>query len=159
MTSENSPDRSWLPMSDHSSPDRPPFPVVGTMVALAGAVILTLGVAGWGSWREELASQHIIVSQEGRFFPGQPVDGPLSAFSQAEVVQTHLLEETDGTPFAHVSENDPHKILSIESTVTRTYLLSAVMGFVMSGVAVLGGATLTAIGVTSATRRSPNRDR
>ena len=131
---------------------RPPFPVIGMLIVTAGIVIFVSGVCGWTLLRSDLTSQQITVSDEGRFYPGQPVDGPFSAYAQAEVVQKGLLSSTVDHPFPTVDGEDDHYGAALRDTVLRSYLLMSVQGFAVSALTVLGGAAMVSAGVIASAR-------
>lgn len=53
-----------------------------------------------------LAEQNIVIPEDG-CLAGQQVKGPFTAYCQAEVIQKHTLEATDGLTYAELERDDP----------------------------------------------------
>lgn len=78
-------------------------------VRLAGLVSLILGVifilAGGTTWAlvtSELSEQNITVSDDAPFLAGDHVNGPFSAYAEAEVIDMHAKAATEGRTYAEL---------------------------------------------------------
>ena len=69
---------------------------IGLVVIVAGVVFAVAGVVTWFVVADQLAAEHITVSEDARFLAGTEVNGPFAAYSQAQVINKHALEATGG---------------------------------------------------------------
>ena len=67
-------------------------------------------VAGVGTWflvQSQLSDERITVSDDAAHFAGDAVDGPLTAYSQAETIEKHATEASRGKTYAELAPDDP----------------------------------------------------
>ena len=87
---------------------------------------------------------------------GEPVDGPLTAFMQAEVINTHYLESTAGKTYAELDREDPLRQVAMNASFLRASLFTSVVAYGVAAMAMGIGLVFGFIG-TALTRRFPNR--
>src|SRR5699024_9659130 len=84
---------------------------VGIASFVVGLVLLIAGVGTWAMVSSQLADEQITVAEDARWFAGDQVRGPLTAYSQADIINTHALHATEGRTYAELgdamSEVDP----------------------------------------------------
>ena len=120
---------------------------LGIIVIVAGAIFAIAGVVTWFVVRDQLADEHITVSDDAERFAGDPVDGPFTAYEQANVIERHGLEASDGLTYAELDQDDPRRDTVMTASFLRSSLFTSVVAF---GVAVFAfgvGIVLVLIGV------------
>src|SRR5690625_3128023 len=76
--------------------------VLGVILLVFGILFLGAGAATWGVVSAQLAEENITIPEDARWFAGQEVRGPLTAYSQADIINTHALEGTEGRTYAEL---------------------------------------------------------
>jgi len=77
---------------------------VGIASFVVGLVLLLAGIGTWTMVSSQLADEEITVAEDARWFAGEQVRGPLTAYSQADIINTHALEGTDGRTYAELGD-------------------------------------------------------
>ncbi len=131
--------------------------VIGLIVIIMGAIFAVAGVVTWFAVRSQLSAEHITVSEDAKHFAGDKVDGPFTAYVQADTINKHALEATGGKTYAELAQNDPKRQTAMTASFLRASLYTSVVAF---GVAVLAfalGIVLILLGwsLLSLTARSP----
>ena len=83
--------------------------VLAIVVIVAGAAQILLGGATYYLVQRELADEKIVVSDDADNFAGEPVEGPLTAYSEAMVIKEHAAEIADGQTYAQLDQDDPRR--------------------------------------------------
>ena len=76
--------------------------VLSILVIVAGAIFIGAGVVTWFVVHDELADEKIVVSDDADRFGGWEVDGPLTAFAEADTIEGHALEASGGLTYAQL---------------------------------------------------------
>ena len=76
--------------------------VAGLLALIAGIVFVIAGGATWGMVTSQLKAEEITVPGDAAFLAGAEVKGPLSAFAQADIINTHALAGTEGRTYAEL---------------------------------------------------------
>jgi hypothetical protein len=121
--------------------------VLSILVIIAGAVFIAAGVVTWFVVREQLADEKIVVSEDAERFAGWEVDGPFTAYAEADAIEGHALESSGGKTYAELDRDDPTRDTVMTASFLRSSLFTSVVAF---GVAVMAaglGLVLLAIGV------------
>lgn len=71
---------------------------------LIGGAVMAAGAASWQLITRQLKAERITVTDDAALLAGKPVRGPLSAYGQAEVIQQHALQGSDGLTYADLAE-------------------------------------------------------
>jgi hypothetical protein len=69
---------------------------------MVGVVLIVGGVATWIVVSNTLSDQKITVSDDASCLAGDEVNGPLSAYCEAKIIDEHALEATDGLRYAEL---------------------------------------------------------
>jgi hypothetical protein len=101
---------------------------------IAGVIMIVAGVFTWYIVQRELKDEKITVSDDAENFAGDPVDGPLTAYSQAMVIKEHALEIGGGKTYAELPQDDPKRATVANAAFLRASLFTSVVSF---GVAAL----------------------
>ena len=103
--------------------------IVAIVNIAAGALMIVLGVATYFLVQRELADEHITVSEDAENFAGEPVEGPLTAYSQAMVIKEHALEIGGGKTYAQLPQDDPTRDTVMTASFLRASLFTSVVAF------------------------------
>ncbi len=123
------------------------------------------GVATWVVVSTTLADQRITVSDDANCAAGDDVNGPISAYCQADIIDHHTKEITGGKTYAELDQEDPNRAVAMDSAFLQASLFTSVVAFGVAGMAFVLGIVLTLIGfalrapATSTTSTSPRRPR
>jgi len=94
-------------------------------------------VAGGVTWfmvQDQLSDEKITVADDADFLAGDKVDGPFSAYAQADIISKHALEATKGKTYAQLGRDDPIRQTAMSASFLRASLYTSVVAF---GVAVM----------------------
>ncbi len=121
--------------------------LMGTLVLLAGIVFALAGAGTWAAVQTNLAQENITVAGDAPYFADQTVDGPLTAFVQAEVINAHYLDSTGGLTYAELDRDDPLREVAMNASFLRASLFTSVVSFGVAAMAMGLGATLALAGI------------
>ena len=74
----------------------------GILSLIAGIVLIVAGAVTWGLITTNLAEQNITVAQDSKMLAGDEVNGPFSAFAEAQIINEHALDATGGKTYAEL---------------------------------------------------------
>ena len=121
--------------------------VLGVLLVIAGVVLLAAGVATWVTVQGSLANERITVADDAASFAGQTVDGPLTAFAQAEIIEKHALDATGGKTYAELDQDDPARDVVMTGSFLRASLFTSVVAFGVAAMAAGLGIVVLLIGL------------
>jgi hypothetical protein len=110
---------------------------LGMIVIVVGAIMVVAGGVTWLVVRDQLVAENITVSDDADFLAGDEVDGPFSAYAQAQVINKHALEATGGKTYAELEQDDPVRGTAMSASFLRASLFTSVVAF---GVALMAAA-------------------
>ena len=113
--------------------------VVGIIMAIAG-------VATWVVVSSTLSDQRITVSDDANCAAGDDVNGPISAYCQADIIDQHTKKITGGKTYAELDSEDPNRAVAMDSAFLQASLFTSVVAFGLSAMAFVLGIVLTLIG-------------
>ena len=131
--------------SRHAGPTRI-VRILGLLLVVAGAILLVAGVATWIVVQNQLAEEKITVSEDAERYAGEPVDGPLTAYQQAEVIEKHAKESSGGKTYAEMDRNDPARATVMDASFLRASLFTSVVSFGVAAFAAGMGVVVALIG-------------
>jgi hypothetical protein len=120
--------------------------VLGILLVVAGAIRLGGGVATWVTVQNQLADEKITVSEDADRFAGEPVDGPFTAYAQAQVIEKHALEASGGKTYAELPRDDPARKTVMDASFLRASLFTSVVSFGVAAMAAGLGVLIGLIG-------------
>jgi hypothetical protein len=141
--------------STRSSADRR-VGLLGTLVVVAG---LVLGLSGAGTWafvQSSLAGENITVAEDAARFGGQQVNGPLTAYYEADIIEHHALEASKGKTYAELDREDPVRATVMNGSFLRASLFTSVVSFGIAAMAMGLGIVFVVIGFALRAVRSPS---
>ena len=103
--------------------------VVAIICIVAGAVLVLAGGITYFVVHDQLADEHIVVADDAAHFAGDDVNGPFSAYAQAEVIQKHALEIGGGKTYAELPQDDPRRDSVMTASFLRASLFTSVVAF------------------------------
>ena len=109
-----------------------PVRTVGLVAMIAGILMVLVGGAAWATVSSQLAAQNITVADDAPFLAGDTVDGPFSAFAQAEIIDQHSLDATGGQTFAELDREDPLRETALNGSLLRASLFTSILAFGVS---------------------------
>ena len=121
--------------------------LLGTLVLVAGVI---LGLSGAGTWalvQTSLADERITVAEDAKRFAGEQVDGPLTAYYQADIIRTHALTASDGKTYAELDREDPVRATVMNGSFLRASLFTSVVSFGIAAMAMGLGIVFVLIGI------------
>lgn len=130
----------------------------GILTLIAGVIMVISGATTWMVVSNQLEAENIVVAEDAQMNAGAVVNGPLDAWSQADVIATHTLEATGGLTYAELEREDPVRAVAQAGAFLRASLFTSVVAFGVAALVVgLGivfiplGLALMALGATAAT--------
>ena len=113
---------------------------------VVGVIMVIAGVATWIVVSTTLADQRITVADDANCAAGDDVNGPISAFCQADIIDHHTQEITGGKTYAELDQDDPVRETAMDSAFLQASLFTSVVAFGVAGMAVVLGIVLALIG-------------
>jgi ABC-type sugar transport system permease subunit len=113
--------------------------VVGIIMAIAGVVT-------WVVVSSTLSDQNITVSDDANCAAGDKVNGPISAYCQADIIDQHTLDITGGKTYAELDREDPNRAVAMDSAFLQASLFTSVVAFGVAAMAFVLGIVLALIG-------------
>jgi hypothetical protein len=104
------------------------------------------GVATWFTVQTQLADENITVSEDASAFAGEKVDGPLTAYVEANTIEKHALEATGGSTYAQLGREDPTRQTAMTASFLRASLFTSVVSFGIAVMAAGMGVVLILVG-------------
>lgn len=120
--------------------------ILSLLLIAAGAVMLVAGAATWLTVQTQLADERITVAEDADRFAGEPVDGPLTAYEQAKVIEKHSLETSGGKTYAELDREDPKRATVMNGSFLRASLFTSVVSFGVAAMAMGLGIIVGMIG-------------
>jgi hypothetical protein len=121
--------------------------VLAIVVIVAGAIMVAAGVVTWIAVQNTLADEHITVSSDADYFAGDDVNGPLTAYSEAQTIEKHALESSGGKTYAELAREDPLRQTVMTASFLRASLFTSVVSFGIAAMAAGLGVVLVLIGI------------
>jgi hypothetical protein len=109
--------------------------VTGLVVAVIGALMLVGGATTWGLVQSQLSAENIVVAEDARFLAGDDVNGPFSAYAEADIINHHALQASKGKTYAELDREDPVRATVMNGSFLRASLFTSVLAFGVSALA------------------------
>lgn len=121
--------------------------MLGTLVAVIGVLMIVAGGVTWFMVQDQLSEAQITVSEDAAMLGGDEVDGPFSAYAQAQIIDKHALEATGGKTYAELDREDPLRATAMNASFLRASLFTSVVAFGVAAMAVGVGLALILVGL------------
>jgi ABC-type sugar transport system permease subunit len=119
---------------------------IAVIIMIMGAIFTVAGVVTWFAVRSQLAAENITVSDDAQYFSGDKVEGPFTAYAQANVINEHALAATGGKTYAELAQDDPKRQTAMTASFLRASLYTSVVAFGVAALAVVLGILLILLG-------------
>ncbi|MBE7701388.1 aromatic ring-opening dioxygenase LigA [Oerskovia sp. Sa1BUA8] len=106
--------------------------LIGTLSIVAGIVLLLAGAGTWATITSQLAAEKITVSEDASMFAGSEVKGPFTAFAQAQIINEHALNMSEGKTYAELDKEDPTRAVVMNGSFLRASLFTSVVSYGVS---------------------------
>jgi hypothetical protein len=120
--------------------------LLGTLVMVAGLVLALSGAATWALVQSSLADERITVAEDAERFGGQLVNGPLTAYYQADIIEKHALEGSGGKTYAELDRDDPARASVMNGSFLRASLFTSIVSFGVAAMAMGLGIVFGVVG-------------
>ena len=121
--------------------------VAALTAIIVGVVMAIAGVITWVVISTTLEDQKITVAEDASCAAGDDVNGPISAYCQADIIDHHTLDITGGKTYAELDREDPNRAVAMDSAFLQASLFTSVVAFGVAGMAFVLGIVLTLIGL------------
>jgi hypothetical protein len=115
------------------------------IVALVGLLMIVGGAVTWFMVQDQLSDANIVVAEDADMLAGDDVDGPFSAYAQAQIIDKHALEATGGKTYAELDREDPLRETAMSASFLRASLFTSVVAFGVAAMAMGLGLTLVLV--------------
>jgi hypothetical protein len=112
-----------------------------------GVLLIAGGLGTWIVVSGTLADESITVSDDASCLAGNDVNGPFSAYCEAEIINEHALNATDGQTYAELDRDNPLRQTAMNASFLRASLFTSVVAFGVAGMAILMGVVFILIGL------------
>ena len=103
--------------------------IAGLLSIIAGIVLVIAGLVTYVAVSQQLAAENITVPDDAAFLAGDKVDGPFSAYAQADIINKHALESSGGETYATLDREDPARATMMNASFLRASLFTSVVSF------------------------------
>jgi hypothetical protein len=129
------------------TPGTGPLRLLAILVIVGGVILSVAGAITWVVVTNQLSDEKITVADDADNFAGDKVDGPFTAYSQADIINEHALEDTDGQTYAQLDREDPRRETVMTASFLRASLFTSVVSFGVAAFAFGLGLLLIVIGL------------
>lgn len=120
--------------------------VIGVLGIVGGILLIVVGVVAWIMVSTQLRAEDIVIPDDAMAFQGQYVQGPLTAYVQADIIQQHALDMADGQTYAELPMDDPTRDTVMNASFLRASLYTSVVAFGVCALAIGVGIVLILFG-------------
>ncbi|MEX1043710.1 MAG: hypothetical protein WD020_03640, partial [Acidimicrobiia bacterium] len=113
---------------------------------LLGVTLILGGAATWIVVSTTLGDQQITTGDDA-CLPGRTVAGPFTAYCQADIIEQHTLETTDGLYYAELDRDDPRRQTALTSSFLQASLFTSILAFGVAAMAAGMGVLFVLIGL------------
>src|SRR5688572_11312073 len=109
--------------------------VAAITAIVVGVVMAVAGVITWVVISTTLADQKITVADDANCAAGDDVNGPISAYCQADIIDHHTQDITGGKTYAELDQDDPNRAVAMDSAFLQSSLFTSVVAFGLAAMA------------------------
>jgi hypothetical protein len=121
--------------------------IIGLSAVILGSVFIIAGGFTYNMVHNKLADERITVSEDSPRFSGLAVSGPFTAFQEAQMIQTHALDATNGKTYAELDREDPLRTVAMNGSFLRASLFTSVVSFGVAALAAGVGVMFVLVGL------------
>lgn len=119
---------------------------IGVLGILGGIALILVGVVVWVMVASQLRAENITIPDDAMAFQGQVVQGPFTAYVQADIIQHHALEASGGKTYAELPQDDPIRATMMNASFLRASLFTSVVSFGVAAFAIGVGILFLLVG-------------
>jgi len=112
-----------------------------------GVLLIAGGITTWVVVSSTLADEQITVADDASCLAGNDVNGPFSAYCEAQIIEHHAMDATNGKTYAQLDRDDPLRATAMNASFLRSSLFTSVVAFGVAGMAMLMGVVFILIGL------------
>jgi hypothetical protein len=112
----------------------------GTLGIAGGLLLILAGGVAWTAVSIQLRAENITVAEDASFLAGATVADPFTAYAEADVINMHAREASDGKTYAELDREDPLRATVMNASFLRTSLFTSVVAFGVAAFAIGVGA-------------------
>jgi hypothetical protein len=102
---------------------------VGILGIIGGVLLIVVGIIAWIGVTTQLTAEKITIPDDAIAFQGQQVTGPLTAWVQADIINTHALAASDGKTYAELDQDDPTRNTVMQASFLRASLFTSIVAY------------------------------
>ncbi|MEU1973337.1 aromatic ring-opening dioxygenase LigA [Microbacterium sp. NPDC019599] len=102
---------------------------VGVLGIVGGVLLILVGIIAWIGVTSQLTAENITIPDDAAAFQGQQVTGPLTAYVQADIINTHALAASGGKTYAELDQDDPVRATVMQASFLRASLFTSVVAY------------------------------
>lgn len=121
--------------------------IASVTAVVVGIVMAIAGVVTWVVITTTLEDQKITVSDDASCAAGDNVNGPISAYCQADIIDHHAREATGGKTYAELDQDDPLRETAMTASFLQASLFTSVVAFGVAAMAFVLGIVLVLVGL------------
>jgi hypothetical protein len=111
-----------------------------------GVLLVIGGAATWIMVSSTLADQRITIPEDG-CLAERDVRGPFTAYCQAQVIDQHARDATDGLTYAELDREDPRRDMAMNASFLQASLFTSILAFGVAAMAAGMGVIFVLIGL------------
>ena len=115
------------------------------VVGIIGVLMIIAGGVTWFMVQDQLSDARITVAEDADMLAGDEVNGPFSAYAQAQIIDKHALEATGGKTYAELDREDPLRQTAMSASFLRASLFTSVVAFGVAAMAAGVGVALVLV--------------
>lgn len=119
---------------------------LGIIVIIGGLILAIGGATTWGLVQSQLSAEKVTVAEDASFLAGDEVNGPFSAYAQAEIINEHALKASGGKTYAELAQDDPTRATVMNASFLRASLFTSVVSFGVAAMAMGLGVLFLLVG-------------
>jgi hypothetical protein len=102
---------------------------VGILGIIGGILLIVVAVIAWIGVTTQLTAENITIPDDAVAFQGQQVNGPITAYVQADIINTHALAASGGKTYAELDQDDPVRNTVMQASFLRASLFTSVVAY------------------------------
>lgn len=111
-----------------------------------GSIMIVAGLGTFVMVTSELSDQNITTPDDA-CLAGRQVQGPFTAYCQAEIIDKHAREATGGLTYAELPQDDPRRATAMNASFLRASLYTSIVAYGVAAMAIAMGILFILIGL------------
>ncbi|MFO7777704.1 MAG: hypothetical protein R6V28_05060 [Nitriliruptoraceae bacterium] len=112
-----------------------------------GVLLVIASIGTWVLVSSTLAEQKINTGEDAVCLPNEDVDGPFSAYCQAETIDRNVREITGGLTYAELPRDDERRDTASKAAFLQASLFTSILAFGVAAMALGMGLIFVLIGL------------